>query len=124
MATDTNTFASRYCAREGIEPTRYAAHIRKAVLYPHARVLVPIIKILNDDFDAADNDFIQLVGRISSYHEFFEMVTDYVQHPRNIGFLRRTLKVRVSTERMRKIVKGVFRSSDPRDDQGSASPLG
>lgn len=66
---------------------------------------MPLITLFNGDYLAADNDFIHDVAQNTSYNEFFNSSFEYIHHPANRGFLRRFLRIRISTERMRRIVR-------------------
>ncbi|MCF7689811.1 MAG: hypothetical protein K9M98_15265 [Cephaloticoccus sp.] len=127
MTPLTNSMAERYCAKYGIPGEKFMRHIRRKALYPHARFIVPVLVLFNGDYLAADNDFIEDVGQITTYGEFSASVVEFIYHPANDGFRRRILRLRVSTERMRKLVKQIL--PDPKvarsdDDQGTMSPHG
>ncbi len=104
-------FQELYCEKHGLGTEQYAKHIRQRALYPHARLFTPFLTLFNGDYLAADNDFIQDVAQLTRYNDFFNSSFEYIHHPANHGLLRRWLKLRVSTERMRRIVRGTFSSS-------------
>lgn len=118
-------FADHYCALHGLVPGQFASHLLKHALYPHARLVRPFLEFLRPNYFAADNDFVCDVAQITRYHEFFDSSIEFVHHPENRGLMRRLLRIRVSTDRMRRIVRRTLRvpvSKD--DDQGTMSPMG
>jgi hypothetical protein len=119
------TFSDLYCEQQGIAATEFARHAFKRALYPHARILAGALNLLNSDYFSADRDFIDDVGRLTRYHDFVSSGMDYSHHPANRGFMRRVLLLRVSTERMRRLVRTAFKhiSSDSDDDQGTLEPF-
>ncbi len=103
-----NSVAERYCVLHGIPPEDFIPHIRRKVLHPHARFIVPVIVLFKSNYLVPDNDFIDDVGQITHYSEFSASVAEYFYHPANIGILRQRLLVRVSSERMRRLVKQIL----------------
>ncbi|MFI5356170.1 MAG: hypothetical protein ACHQ4G_02420 [Opitutales bacterium] len=102
------TFAERYCTKNAIPASEFERHLLRRVLYPHARLLAPILLVLHSEYLAADHDFIRGVERLTLYHEFFSASVDYVHHPANRGFLRRQCKIRISSDRLRRIVRATL----------------
>lgn len=119
-------FAEIYCEQHGLLPEKFTAHIRSRTLYPHARLIVPFLLLFNSDYLSADNDFIQDVGWLSRYRDFSNSSFEYIHHPANRGFLRRALRLRVSTERMRKLVRKTLSSQSdaPVETQETIPPSG
>ena len=126
MSLNAHTVADRYCSLHGITTEQYLDHIRGKVLYPHARFLLPFILLWKRDYLAADDDFIRDVGRITHYSEFAHAVMEYFHHSANTGMLREKYSVRVSSERMRRLVKellGMIPTVDP-DGRKTRTPFG
>ncbi|MCW5549066.1 MAG: hypothetical protein KIT44_08890 [Opitutaceae bacterium] len=119
------TFSELYCEQQGIAPAEFSRHAFRRALYPHARLLAGAISLLDSDYFSADRDFVEDVGRLTRYHDFVSSGMDYSHHPANRGFMRQLLLVRVSTERMRRMVRTAFRqtSTDSDDDQGTMEPF-
>jgi hypothetical protein len=80
-------------------------------LYPHARIIYPLIAWIRSDYRAADLEFISGVGRLTRWQDFPVEVKDYVNHPGNVGFGRRGLRLRVSARRLHRLVKVTFRET-------------
>lgn len=101
-------FASRFCARHGVKREAFRAAVLRRTLYPLARFFTPLLRLSNSDYFAADFDFIDGVGRISSRREFGTEADEFTHHPGNRGMLRQTLRLRVSIARMRSLVNETF----------------
>jgi hypothetical protein len=126
MISDRPNFASLYCAQHELNAEQYQSHVRARAFYPHARFLVPVLLLFNGDYAAADNDFVQSVGQITAYHEFYASSSEFVYHPENRGVLRRLLRLRVSTDRFRRIVRDILKpnTSATAADRGTDFPIG
>jgi len=103
-------FEERYCEQHNLTLEEYPRHLRNRAFYPHARFIAPILTLFNGDYLAADNDFIQDVGQLTRFNEFFSSSFEYIHHPANRGFLRRYCRIRISTERMRRIVRRTLKA--------------
>lgn len=95
-------FAGRCCARFGVATERYLEFALRRTLYPHARLLRPLLRAWDADFFAPDREFLAAVGRLSRWRDFAGEVKDFHCHPANSGFLRRRLRLRVSVGRTRR----------------------
>ncbi len=103
-------FQELYCEQHSLTPEQYSRHLRSRALYPHARIFVPILTLFDSDYLAADNDFVDDVAQLKRYNDFFSASFQYIHHPVNRGFLRRRCRLRVSTERMRRIVRHTLKA--------------
>ena len=104
-------FIDLYCQQHGIDAAEFGAHIFERALYPQARPLTGVLGLIRRDYFQADRFFIDDVSRMQRYEDFHAIGVDYSQHHSNGWFLRRVLRLRVSTERMRRIVREVFKGS-------------
>jgi hypothetical protein len=102
------TFRERFCQKYKIPDDKYERVAMRHALYPHAR-LVWWLVTLDSQFDTADIEFIRCIGRTARLREYENEALDYRQHPRNDGFLRKRLKLRVSVARFRRVVRAVLR---------------
>jgi hypothetical protein len=101
------TFRERYCRRHGLAPEAFPRHLLPRALYPHARPLAALLGWLDRQHFQADHEFIEDVGHMRRLADFPEAARNYADHFSNGGFLRRTLRLRVSVRRMWLIVAGV-----------------
>ncbi len=118
------TFGAMYCAQRKIEQADYERAVFNETLYPHAKLVAPVIRLLWPRHFVADHDFVQSVARLRRFREFFNESEDFAHHPENVGFSRVTLNLRVSSRRMRRLVREVLHPEltglDPADDHSAA----
>lgn len=103
------TFAEKFCAKHNVHPADFEATVLRRSLRPAARVLRPFLN-LNPSYFAADREFVRGVGRISRLDEFQTEAQDFAHHPDGRGFGHRTLGLRVSRERLRRIVRDTLKA--------------
>ncbi len=101
-------FTDIYCQREHLATERFAGHLLQRTLYPHARVLAPLLRTLDRQHFLADNEFVQDVGNLTRTAHFAAVMQDYSKHYANHGILRRTLRLRISVRRMQRLVFETF----------------
>ena len=58
------TFGELYRELHGLAPAEYEAHLLARVLYPHARLLGPFLRVLRPDYFGADLDLLRDVAFI------------------------------------------------------------
>ena len=118
------TFGALYCAQRKIDQADYEKTVLNETMYPHAKLVAPIIRLLWPRHFVADHDFVQSVARLRRFREFFNESEDFAHHPENVGFSRATLNLRVSSRRMRRLVREVLHPEltglDPADDHSAA----
>lgn len=101
-------FSGQFCRQFKVSPDRYRAAVLKRTLYPAARMLRPVLRLIDRDYFSADQDYIDSVGRIQRARELPNESHEFNHHPANRRFLRRTLRLRVSVGRMRALVQTVM----------------
>lgn len=116
-------FQQLYCDQHSLSPEQFSRHLRSRALYPHARFIAPIFTLFNSDYLAADNDFVEDVSQLTRYNEFFSSSFQYIHHPVNRGFLRRYCRIRISTERMRRIVRHTLKAQAAVATQETMTPF-
>jgi len=116
-------FQQLYCDQHSLSPEKYFKHLRSRALYPHARFLAPIFTLFNADYFAADNDFVHDVARLTHYKEFIGSSLEYMHQPVNRVFLRKYRRIRISTERMRRIVHHTFKDQISSASQDTMTPF-
>lgn len=99
------TFAESFCAHNQIPPEQFAREVFKRVLYRRARWVSWLLPLIWRGYFAADFDLIYGVERLRRVRAFAIEVDRFNEHPANRGFLRRTLGLRVSTCRLRALVR-------------------
>ena len=98
------TFAELHCRRYNLPRERYARDMLSRCLYPHARLLAPLVAMIDPDYFDPDTDFLNGVGDIRRVGELREEFSAFARHPENRGFLRHSLRLRVSGLKLRTIV--------------------
>lgn len=102
------TFAEIYCAQRCIPRAGYTRCLFRDALYPHARLLAPLLEILHRRYFVADYEFVEDVGHLTSVADFSLTMGSYIEHPDNRGLFRRRLRLRVSARRMLHLVRAAF----------------
>ncbi len=105
------TFADLYCERHGLNPDDYVRTVVRETLYPHARLLAPLVRFLWSRHFSADIEFVQSVGMLRRYREYAVESEEYAHHPENRGFWRATLNVRISSRRLRRLVRATLHAN-------------
>ncbi|WP_438483351.1 hypothetical protein [Oleiharenicola lentus] len=96
------TFRQLYCEREKIDPAQFDETVFRRSLYPQAWLARGLLRLWNSDYFLPDYDFVNGVGGLAFHSDFRTELSEYYYHPRNRGFLRRVLRLRVSAERLRR----------------------
>lgn len=99
------TFAEIYCEQRGVLPENYAKTVTRETLYSHARVLASLIELVRPRHFSADIEFAHGVGQIRRYRDYGTEAEGYAHHPENRGYLRALFKVRISSRKMRRLVR-------------------
>lgn len=125
----SRTFAELYCERHALRPEQYADAVLRRSLYPHARLFAPVIRALSPDYFTADRDLVVGAGGLRRMRDFTVEVQDFVHHPANQGDMRKLLRLRVSTQRLARLVRETLHpdghpgTEPPFRHGGSAPPL-
>ncbi len=98
------TFSEKFCAKHNVRPEDFEATVLRLSLRPAARLFRPILN-LNPDYFAADREFVRGVGRISRIEDFGSEAQDFADHPDGRGFCHQSLGLRISRQRLRKLVR-------------------
>lgn len=93
--------AARYCSFYGIPLTRFERRVLFRSLTWQAQLLFPLLCLSTGFFDA-DLELIRDVGRATSLRDFAIDAADFKIHPDNNRGLRRFLRFRVSSRKLRR----------------------
>jgi hypothetical protein len=102
------TFSELFCERYGVHPDNFADAVFWRCLHRRALVLAPFLRLLMPAYFTADYDLIRDIGRLTRASGLNDDLADFYSHPRNVGFARRRLKVRISVRLVTKLVTRVF----------------
>jgi hypothetical protein len=106
-------FKQRFCACCEVAPERYSRVVFAQALYPHARLLRPLIECLAPEFFAADREFVGDVGRLRRRRDFGGVADEFHKAGDNFRFLRRRLRLRASAARMKNLLVAVWCEEPP-----------
>lgn len=121
------TFEESFCQQHGIGRERFVRVVLKQTLYRRARAVGWFFAIFNGDYYAADYELISAVGQLRRLRDFNNEAERFNYHPANRGWLRRKLCIRVSTNRLRQLVKATLPPSSATANDtvaGTAMPFG
>ena len=110
-------FAEKFCAQHNLAPEKFESEVFRRALHNRARLLWPLLALIPGYF-AADREFVRGVGRISRLREFEGEAIDFNHDPANRGVMRQWLRFRVSTRRLRRLVRATLHD----DDAGDSKP--
>ncbi|MBC8009432.1 MAG: hypothetical protein H7067_04975 [Burkholderiales bacterium] len=99
------TFAELYCESRGLKPQQYMEAVLKETLYPQARLIKRLLPWYASRHFASDVEFVNSVGLLRRFRDFTFESEEFAHHPENSGFWRVTANLRVSTRRMRRLVR-------------------
>jgi hypothetical protein len=105
------TFRELYCERHGIAVDRFEHDLVARSLHPQARPVYWLLG-LNREYTSPDYDFVRGVGEMRRWQEFRNEAAEFHYHPRNRGFLRTVLRLRVSTHRLQRILQQELRGAE------------
>jgi hypothetical protein len=102
------TFRELYCERRGISADRFEHELVYRSLHWQARPVYWLLG-LNREYTSPDYEFVRSVGDLRRWKEYREEAIEYHYHPRNRGFLRTALRLRVSAQRLKDILDREFK---------------
>jgi hypothetical protein len=108
------TFAECFCAKHNIPPEKYLRAVFVRVLYRRTLPVRWLLQMLNPNYFAADFDLIHGVERLRRMRGFAVEVERFNEHPVNRGWLRRRLLLRVSTARLRALIRDTLPGAEQR----------
>lgn len=97
------TLREIYCERHNCSPEQFARRVFWRALYPHGLVVTPFILWLSYDYFSPDRSLIMHAGDATSVSQIRHEVRDYFWDSSNRGWLRRTLRIRISGERLKNL---------------------
>lgn len=103
------TFAEIFCRRLGIGLARYADAMLLRCLYPWAVPLLPVIRLVAPDYFASDLRLVHAVGRLASPRGLAGELAVFRRDPEQRNFLRRRLRLRISSRRVARLVVRTWR---------------
>lgn len=102
------SFAQLYAEQTGTPPGEVERQLLRRCLYPHARLLQPILAVVAPGIFAADIDMIHNVAQVTDAYEFTYDARAHRHHPAAGGIARRCFFLRLSTHRLHHLVWHAF----------------
>jgi hypothetical protein len=99
------TLKELHCAWCGWPEPAFERRVFWTCLPWHARLLAPVVGLVWRDFFLVDHELIRSCGSARSMGQLNEELADYVVDRRNRGWWRRRARVRVSTQRLRRLAR-------------------
>lgn len=115
------SFDELFCAQNHIAAERYEREVFNRALYPHARLVAWLIRVVSPEFFAADMDFVRSVASLRQYRDFDFEAQAYAHHPANRGFWRIKGHLRLSSRALRRMVRATLHAAPV---EGMKEPLG
>ncbi|MCU0792684.1 MAG: hypothetical protein MUE42_07500 [Opitutaceae bacterium] len=106
------TFLELYCEQNQIEASEYERHVLRRSLYPHARLLAPILRLLWLQHFAADVDLVRSAASVRRVRDLMPETDAHAYHPANVGALRQFFRLRASTTRLHRLVRATLHAGD------------
>lgn len=101
------SYAQRYCSLHGLPVEKFTDHVFRRSLHAPLRWAWPLVGwILRDSFEI-DRQTVATVGRFHSRRELREELIEFSYHPRNRHFSRRVAGQRISTNRLRSLLRNL-----------------
>ena len=94
------TFEDLYCESQRCTPVEFHHRVFRHCLYRHALLFGPLLRLFRPQYFLVDHTFITDAGRARDIAEIRREVAEFFTHPNNRGWLRRTVRIRVSAGRL------------------------
>jgi len=112
---DNRSFFELYCQRTGVARSGFVTDLLRRTLYPHALPFLVMLRAADPDYFNPEYEFIEDVSLMRRPAQFAHAVRHFLDHPRNLTFLRDRLRLRISVRRMVTVVNYVRSPNLPPD---------
>jgi hypothetical protein len=116
-----SSFAEIFCAHHKLSPAQFEDEVIARAIHLHATLLWRVINLVHPEYFTADRQFIRALADIRSLRDFRVESSSFTHHPTNRGFLRRVLKIRVSSGRLRRLIARYLQTARESDADALAS---
>ncbi|MCF3650930.1 hypothetical protein [Synoicihabitans lomoniglobus] len=115
-----STYGERYCRAHHIPSELFLHHVAARSLHAPLRWFWPFFKVSLADYLDVDLDCIRIAATLKSHRDLEDELVEFSYHPRNQSFFRRVLRQRLSTHRLRRVLRGASAgTSSPFSARGS-----
>jgi hypothetical protein len=104
--SESKSFEALFCERHACDTAAFRRRVFWRSLHRRVLPLAPLLMLAG--YFEQDRQFIAAAGRARSLSDLRDEIDAYHSHPDNRGFLRRFLRVRISTTRLRRLALGYF----------------
>lgn len=104
-SSDVTTFREKYCAARGCSSEAFATQLFWRCLHPHAVAVAPVVAAIQRGHFDADRELIAAAARARTMGELDEEILDFMHDARNRHWWRRRGRLRLSTQRLRRIAR-------------------
>lgn len=102
-------FKSLFCELYGCMPEEYEERAFRACLYPHARLVAPIIRALAPKFFERDFALIQYLASAPGRRHAMNEIAAYMEaNESKGGFFRKVLRIRISARKASGLLGELF----------------
>jgi hypothetical protein len=106
----TKVFKEIFCERFGCSASEYAERALGMSLYPHARILAPVLRKLQPGYFSVDLRFLEYLGKTPDIREAEVEIMNFSEANRmDRSLLRSRLRIRVSGRRAARLARHSFR---------------
>jgi hypothetical protein len=106
-------FAELFCSRHRVSPELYRNAMLRRCLYPRALLLRPLLLLFRKGHFDADYELISRVGGLTNHESLHDEIDAFHDPFANRGFLRRTLRLRVSARRVQRQFESLMPRAAP-----------
>ncbi len=99
------TFAECFCAKYNLPRDQYARAVFRKSLYRRTHFFRWLLPLIDRSYYAADFDLIYGVEHLRRLRDFKTEAERFNDHPANRGWLRRTFCLRVSSCRLKALIR-------------------
>ena len=100
VTSQRQAFVTTFCQQHGLTPVQFNDVVFRKALFPHARLLAPVILKIAPRYFEPDFDFVRNVGEMRRLRDYHAEADAFFSHPNNRGFLRLALRLRISVTRL------------------------
>ena len=116
------TFEHLYCDKHQIDRAEFARSVMRRAVHPKTRLVKWALAVFNPDHFTADFDLVYGVAGLRRLRDFEAEVERFNDHPANRGWLRRKLGLRISTGRLRTLIRETLPRSRAALPTNAANP--
>jgi hypothetical protein len=102
------TFEERFCSHYHLPPERYRSAMFRRCLYRRTLIVYPLFWLFRKGYFDADLQLISNVGLLRRREDLNAEIDAFRMHCDNMDFPRRVLRLRISTQRVRYVVKALI----------------